>query len=175
METFLKKYFKKVKKVVSLSVKQTQAFAKRFASVLSAGDIVALSGDLGAGKTHFVKGIGKYLKIDSKIIVSPTFSLIKTYKGKGLAINHFDFYRLKGIEELEKIGYREAIGELNTIALIEWPEKVKETWRDFTYLIKIAHNGSTRRIITIYKRKAMKNVGSKAVKLIIIDCRDNKF
>ena len=156
MEAFLKKYFKKVEKVESLSVKQTQACALHFASGISAGDIVALSGDLGAGKTHFVKGIGKFFKINGKMIVSPTFSLIKTYKSKGVVINHFDFYRLKGIDELEKIGYRDSIAELNTISLIEWPEKVKETWRNFTYVINILHKGSNRRSITIYKKKILK-------------------
>lgn len=156
MESLLKKHFKKLKSVKTSSVRQTKASAYDFAAVLRAGDIIALSGDLGAGKTHFVKGIAKFFGINEKLIASPTFSLIKSYKGKSMTVFHYDFYRLKGIDELERTGYRDYLLEENSLIFVEWPEKVMETWDDFTYMVNIEHLSSTNRNITIYKKGTKK-------------------
>ncbi len=156
MESFLKKGFKKHKAVGTDSVNGTKSLARAFAGRLKPGDTVALSGDLGAGKTHFVKGVAAFFGINEKQIVSPTFSLMKTHRGKQMQMIHFDFYRLKGLEELEKTGYRESLSEDKSIVFVEWPEIIKETWDDFTYMIRIEHAGDKRRSITIYKKNASK-------------------
>jgi len=150
MESFLKRKFKKLKAVKTVSVRETKNLAFVFAEILRPGDVVALTGDLGAGKTHFVKGAAKFFGISGKQIVSPTFSLVKSHKGRGVEVFHFDFYRLKGIEELEKTGYRDFLLEADSIVFVEWPEIVRETWDDFTHAVKIEHTGGNSRAITIY-------------------------
>jgi|ERR1035437_151278 tRNA threonylcarbamoyladenosine biosynthesis protein TsaE len=150
MESFLKKRFKKHNSVKTSSAMETKASGFAFAGILKHGDVVALSGGLGAGKTHFVKGAAKFFGISGKQIVSPTFSLVKSHKGRGVEVFHFDFYRLKGIEELEKTGYRDFLLEADSIVFVEWPEIVRETWNDFTHAVKIEHTGGNSRAITIY-------------------------
>ncbi len=97
-----------------------------FARNLAEGDIVALYGDLGSGKTEFIKGICKYLKVDD-FITSPTFTIINQYHGnlddKDISIYHIDLYRIKSDKELEDIGFSDCVYSDNAIKLIEWPEK----------------------------------------------------
>lgn len=153
MESFLKKKFKKIKAHKTTSAAQTMAVSRLFAAGLKHGDVVALSGDLGAGKTHFVKGVAVHFGISKIQVVSPTFSLLKSHKGHGVEIYHFDFYRLKGMEELEKTGYRDCLIQGDSIVFVEWPEIVQETWSDFTYAVTIKHAGENKREIVLYGRK----------------------
>jgi tRNA A37 threonylcarbamoyladenosine biosynthesis protein TsaE len=73
-----------------------------------------------------------------------------------MTVFHFDFYRLKSFDELERTGYRDCLLEESSLVFVEWPEKVMETWDDFTYMVKIEHLGSTSRNITIYRKDAKK-------------------
>lgn len=104
---------------ISNSPEETFEIAKEFSSLLKAGDVVALIGNLGTGKTIFVKGICVGLNA-SENPLSPTFSIINEYKGKFL-IYHFDFYRIKDIEELYDIGYEDYFND-ESICLIEWAD-----------------------------------------------------
>ena len=90
-----------------------------FAKELKDGDIVALYGDLGAGKTVFTKGIAKGLGIEDDV-VSPTFTLLKEYYGDK-KLYHFDLYRIEDEEELEHIGFYDYLGR-DGICVIEWPQ-----------------------------------------------------
>jgi len=107
---------------LSDSAKQTIDFAASFAKRLKAGDIVALAGDLGSGKTTFTKGIAKGLGVKNyKYVNSPTFVLIKEYRGR-IPLYHFDLYRLdniKDIEDLDSDGYFFGKG----ITVVEWADK----------------------------------------------------
>lgn len=113
-----------MRKFLSRSPQDTIDFAQKFARALKRGDIVALVGNLGSGKTTFTKGVAKGLGVkDYRHVNSPTFVLIKEYQGK-IPLYHFDLYRLdaiKDIEDLDSDGYFFGKG----ITVIEWADKCK--------------------------------------------------
>ncbi len=103
---------------ISSSVNETRAFGAKVASVSRCGDIYVLEGDLGVGKTEFVRGFVN--SIDGSIVVrSPSFSIVNTYITSRLEIHHFDFYRLSDASELDEIGFEEYTAG-DGICLIEW-------------------------------------------------------
>ena len=137
------------KEFVSDSPEETYQIAKDFSSELKPGDIVALNGHLGTGKTIFVKGICAGLNAKQNPL-SPTFSIINEYNGK-YKIYHFDFYRIKDIEELYDIGYEEYFNDEN-ICLIEWADMFPEILPPERIEIKIEFGeGETKRKIIITK------------------------
>ena len=103
----------------SSSPEATREFARKLASFLIVGDVVLLQGDLGAGKTEFVKGLAEGLKVTERV-TSPTFTLMNLYQGT-MPVYHFDLYRLDDSEELINIGFEEFIGG-DGVAVIEWPD-----------------------------------------------------
>ncbi|MBP2646257.1 MAG: tsaE [Firmicutes bacterium] len=103
---------------------ETLQLGKRVAAKLEAGDVICLSGDLGAGKTLFTQGIAEGLGV-SEDVTSPTFTIMQVYEEGRLAIYHFDLYRLDRIDELENIGFDEYIGHAG-VAIIEWADKFRE-------------------------------------------------
>lgn len=109
--------------VISGSESETFKFGKEFSKSLKKGDLVALIGELGSGKTIFVKGICSGLGAN-EIPLSPTFSLINEYHGD-VTIYHFDFYRIKSIQELYDIGYEDYFFSKD-ICLIEWANLISE-------------------------------------------------
>lgn len=112
--------------VISHSDNETQQIAAKFAATLQPGDIVTLTGELGAGKTTFTKGVAIELGI-RKEITSPTFVIMNTYEVRIQTSDirhlvHIDTYRLKSAEELREIGVEEYLGAPQTVTIIEWPE-----------------------------------------------------
>jgi N-acetylmuramate 1-kinase len=100
----------------------TEALARQLASFVQPGDFVALSGDLGAGKTALVRAALRALTNDPELEApSPTFTLIQVYDGPGFPIVHADFYRLRGDDELAQIGWDEATD--GAVTMVEWPER----------------------------------------------------
>ncbi|GAN33807.1 MAG: tRNA (adenosine(37)-N6)-threonylcarbamoyltransferase complex ATPase subunit type 1 TsaE [Candidatus Brocadia sp. AMX2] len=109
--------------VKSVSVEETVRFGKKLGMLLSPGDVIALEGELGAGKTTLVKGIVQGLGItDRRVVKSPTFSLVHKYKGR-ISVYHFDAYRLEDTQEMLDIGSDEMIYG-NGVAIVEWADKV---------------------------------------------------
>ena len=103
----------------------TLALAAAQAAWLDPGDFVALSGDLGAGKTLFARGLIRALVEDPELEApSPTFTLMQIYDGRRGPVVHADFYRLRGPLELENLGWDEAIDD--AIAIVEWAERIPE-------------------------------------------------
>jgi tRNA threonylcarbamoyladenosine biosynthesis protein TsaE len=100
---------------------ETIAYGEEIAAQLSAGDTLALVGDLGAGKTHFTKGIVAGLGCDTPV-TSPTFTLVHEYTGGRLPVFHFDFYRLESADELLNIGWDDYL-DAKGIAVVEWADK----------------------------------------------------
>jgi tRNA threonylcarbamoyladenosine biosynthesis protein TsaE len=114
--------------MLSHSPNQTQSIAEKFAAKLKSGTVLALTGNLGSGKTHFTKGLAKYFQIQ-KNITSPTFVLMKVYKTKNKKIKqlvHVDCYRLESPEELLAIGLGEYLENSACLVIIEWAEKIKK-------------------------------------------------
>ena len=133
---------------VSRSAEQTKALGKELGSTLHSGDVVALFGGLGSGKTVFVKGIAAALGIDDDIL-SPTFTLLREY-GDTPRLNHFDLYRIEDEEELMHIGFYDYLcGE--GICVIEWAEKVQDL--SGTIRVYFEGSGSDDRIIKITGRE----------------------
>ncbi|MCR4762545.1 MAG: tRNA (adenosine(37)-N6)-threonylcarbamoyltransferase complex ATPase subunit type 1 TsaE [Lachnospiraceae bacterium] len=110
----------------SSSPEETRLFAGRLAAHAQAGDIIALSGDLGAGKTVFAKGFAEGLGFPyPDEVVSPTFTLMQVYEGGRLPLYHFDVYRMADASEAEAIGIDEYLfGE--GVCLIEWAVRIEE-------------------------------------------------
>ena len=107
--------------MVTYSAEETRAFAEKYAKTLSAGDVVLLEGELGAGKTEFVKGIAKGLGIPAEI-TSPTYAYMNDYGGK---LYHFDCYRLAGGEQAEALGLTDYF-DAGGICVLEWPENIAD-------------------------------------------------
>ncbi len=107
--------------ITTTSPRETQQLASRLVPFLSAGDVISLTGDLGAGKTCFTQGLARALGIRGRI-TSPTFSLIKEYRGK-LPLYHFDIFRIESVKEMFELGYEDYFfGE--GVTVIEWGDKV---------------------------------------------------
>ena len=108
---------------LSLSVNQTLKLGKKIAGSLCGGEIILLSGCLGAGKTVLAKGIAGGLGINKNDVLSPTFVLLRVYQGKYL-LQHFDFYRIKTPQNIFALGYQEYVYS-DAVTLIEWPQRLK--------------------------------------------------
>lgn len=131
---------------LSCSVKETIDFAKKLSRLLKKGDLLGLFGDLGSGKTTFIKGLAQGLGFKNKIN-SPSFVILKIYKRK-ISFYHFDLYRLRSLKELEDIGYQDFITD-SGICVIEWAQKAKELLPKHYLKIKIKIRGKTAREIKL--------------------------
>jgi tRNA threonylcarbamoyladenosine biosynthesis protein TsaE len=120
---------------ISSSPQQTVAFGRELAERARGGDVWALAGDLGAGKTHFVQGAAAGLGIGAAV-TSPTFNLLHEYTGGRLPLFHFDFYRLRDAAEALALGLDEVLAA-GGLTIIEWADKFPEllphrtVWLDF--------------------------------------------
>lgn len=134
--------------MITNNPKETMSAGERLAKKLERGDVVALFGDLGSGKTTFTKGIGKGLGIkDARHINSPTFVLIKEYLGK-IPLYHIDLYRLDDIKDIEDIAIEEYIYG-NGVTVIEWAEKIKGLLPKKCIYAKLKVKGENKREIQI--------------------------
>lgn len=135
--------------IISNSESETVAIGAQLAQQLKQGDVVALSGEMGAGKTYFVKGIAKGLGFAGHV-TSPTFTLLHEYRGGRLPLWHADWYRIESHQEIDFLGLDEAFHE--GILIMEWPEKVKVLALAPTFRIKIKVENETQRRIS-WERK----------------------
>jgi len=138
---------KKQNVVISNSFKQTFEFGKRAAAFLKGDDIVVLSGDLGAGKTSFTKGIASGLGIKTQV-TSPTFAIFIKHEGQNLGLVHIDAYRLKNGDEAMEIGLDEYFCGQNSVCVIEWGQIIADLLSNYdTINIKIKNLGEDKREI----------------------------
>lgn len=127
---------------------ETTALGEAFAAVLRPGDVVALYGALGTGKTRFVKGICRRLGV-AEHVTSPTFTILNEYRGSALTVYHFDFYRLKELRELREIGFEEYLFG-DGVCLLEWAEQVQPLLPARRYDVRLAFGGDeATRVVTI--------------------------
>lgn len=108
---------------VSNAVRQTEAISAGLAGTLAAGECIALHGELGAGKTQFVRGLVRGLGGPERAVSSPTFVLLNVYPGGRLTVYHLDAYRVAGPEDFESIGFAELL-EQGGVVVVEWAERV---------------------------------------------------
>ena len=138
-----------VYEILSNSVEQTIRIGREIGSRLKGGEVFALSGPLGSGKTYLVKGIAEGAGAEKKVLVnSPTFVLVNEYSGR-LDIYHIDAYRINAVEEFEQIGFDDFCNS-DSVVLIEWADKVESVLRGLNYVrIILSHHGKTSRKILI--------------------------
>ena len=110
------------------------------------GDVICLSGDLGAGKTALAKGIALAKGVPESEITSPTFAIMNIYQGKDTDLRHFDLYRLNRVEELDDIGFDEYVGGCG-ITMIEWADLFSEEMPEEYLQINISVENTGRKII----------------------------
>jgi tRNA threonylcarbamoyladenosine biosynthesis protein TsaE len=136
--------------ITTNSPKETLDFGQRFSSQLRGGEVVALCGPLGSGKTHLIKGIVKGLGAQDAAneVTSPTFVLVNEYAGR-LDIFHIDAYRLDSIAQFEQIGFDDYC-YFGSVVLIEWADKIEKALTGINYIkIELAHLNESARSIHI--------------------------
>lgn len=136
------------KHFISKNTSETVKFGKKLGRLLQKGDIIALCGQLGSGKTVLTKGIAEGLEVkESKCVNSPTFVILKEYKGR-VPLYHFDIYRLNGICEFSTVGYGEYFYGKG-VSVIEWADKIMDTLPKERLLVNIAIVSENKRRINI--------------------------
>ena len=136
----------RIRDQVSNSEEETRRFAAELAAELIPGAVILLSGDLGAGKTVFVRGLAEGLGIDPDGVTSPTFTLVHEYRGGRLPLIHVDLYRLQRAE-LDEIGLDPDLAEEGVVA-IEWPERLLRQTAG-AIQVRIEDKGAARREIKL--------------------------
>ncbi len=132
------------------SEQQTYEFGRQIGADAKPGQIYALSGDLGVGKTVFAKGFAQGLSIE-EAVSSPTFTIMQVYEEGRLPLYHFDIYRLEEPEEMDEIGYEDYFFG-DGVCLVEWADKMPEIMPEETVWIRIEkdlENGFSRRVILL--------------------------
>ena len=132
----------------SNSPQETEALGEELVKTLPPGAVVAFFGDLGAGKTAFVRGMARGLGITQRV-TSPTFTIVNEYEGGALPLFHFDMYRLRSAEELFDIGWEDFLSR-GGICAVEWSENIREALEPGTVTVEILRGqGDDARVITI--------------------------
>ena len=145
--------------VVSGSVEETQALGERIGRLLRAGDVVALHGELGSGKTTLIQGIARGLGRDPDTVKSPTFVLMREYPGE-VPLVHIDGYRLEGAPAVSWLDV-DLIFSPHKITLIEWAERFADLLPEYHIELRLTHKTTNRRAITAIGH------GSRSAQLIV--------
>ena len=132
--------------IITNNADETIAVGKKLGATIDRGDVIALYGDLGAGKTTIIRGIAQSLGIASRI-TSPTFTIVNEYPGK-IPMFHFDMYRITDKDELFEIGWDEYL-ERNGICIVEWSENIEGAFPHGTIRIRIDKLDENKRSINI--------------------------
>ncbi|MCQ2449181.1 MAG: tRNA (adenosine(37)-N6)-threonylcarbamoyltransferase complex ATPase subunit type 1 TsaE [Clostridia bacterium] len=135
----------------SSSPAETESFAADFSKSLHGGEIIAFRGELGQGKTCFVRGLAKGLGCTDDV-TSPTFALVNVYNGGRLPLYHFDMYRVSGWEDLYSTGYFD-YAEAGGVLAVEWSENIENALPDDVITVTLVQTGETDREITVERRE----------------------
>jgi len=140
------------KTITTQSEKETADVGRALAPTLTAGSVVLLVGDLGAGKTAFVRGLAEGLGIHPDEVSSPTFTLIQEYRGGRISLFHVDLYRLDDPREIDDLGLDEIT--VDGVTAIEWAEKLREAPRG-AIDVRIEHRDGDVREVTLSGSSAL--------------------
>ncbi len=137
------------KKIITKSKNETFKLGRLLGAELKGGEVVALIGELGSGKTVFTKGIarGMGIKDAEKSVNSPSFTLIKEYPAK-INLFHFDLYRLDSVRQIEQLGWEDYLGE-NGVLVIEWADKMGSLLPEESLSIELEVMGENKRKIKL--------------------------
>lgn len=141
--------------IITTSSAETEALGNKIATKLQGGEIIALCGELGSGKTTMAKGLAKALGVTEEIL-SPTFVILKKYHSAGKKIttlNHIDAYRLNSDWELADLGFAEISEDKHSVTLVEWADKVAKLLPPATIKISFFYLGDDKRKILIKNLK----------------------
>jgi tRNA threonylcarbamoyladenosine biosynthesis protein TsaE len=138
-------------KIISKSVSDTLKIGKLIAKRLKRGDIVCLFGEFGSGKTVLTKGVASGLGIKRNIVISPSFVLIREYRGRETSLYHFDLYRLKAERDILNLGYEEYLYD-DGITIIEWADRLKSLLPKEYLKIELLIKGDSERLLQINGR-----------------------
>lgn len=135
---------------VTHSERETIALGERLARMLHAGDVVALEGELGAGKTRFVRGLARGLGHDERLVSSPTYVLAHEYctRAASPALVHVDAYRVRSADELEGLGLDRALAA-GAVLVVEWASRLGEGLGAGALTVEIEHRGGDERAIAL--------------------------
>ncbi|MDX1641431.1 MAG: tRNA (adenosine(37)-N6)-threonylcarbamoyltransferase complex ATPase subunit type 1 TsaE [Balneolaceae bacterium] len=137
-----------MKTVQTSSPAETMKLAKEFAKTVNPGDVICLKGNLGAGKTQFVRGFVQGVGLPADVVSSPTFTIINEYEGD-LTVYHFDCYRLEQFEEAVEIGAEEYLYG-DGVCLIEWPDRISELLPPSSKHVTFSITGKNKREIIFH-------------------------
>ena len=126
------------------SESETRAAGRALAADIAPGTIVLLYGDLGAGKTVFVRGLAEGLGLDPDAVSSPTFTIVQEYRGAAVTLQHVDLYRLSP-REVEDLALEDLM-TASTVMAIEWAERLPALPRTAVVEVRLEHDGDARRI-----------------------------
>ena len=132
--------------ITSNSVEETIAFARDWAQKLVPNDVVALVGELGVGKTQFVKGLLQGLQ-SAEEATSPTFTLLHEYRGGRLPLFHFDFYRLERAAEVDELSLDDYLVD-GGVTVVEWADRFPEALPERTHWLRMATTSESTRTVT---------------------------
>src|SRR5437764_6841299 len=132
--------------LISNSAKETEAFGRKFSGQVKAGDVIALTGELGSGKTQFVKGLAAGLAAMTAA-TSPTFTLIHEYSGGRLPVYHFDFFRIEDRQSAERLGLNDYFFG-DGVSVIEWADRFPDLIPENARWISFDTKSETQRAIT---------------------------
>lgn len=143
--------------MITKNAEETIESARKFARKLKGGEIIGLIGELGSGKTTFVKGLAEGLKV-TDTITSPTFVMLKTYPTKignnDIEFVHIDAYRIENLDDIKSVGIEDYLNRDNIIMAVEWAEKIREILPPKTIYMNFQHsNQENYRKISLKKIK----------------------
>ncbi len=125
---------------ITNSEEETEQLGQRLGQAVQAGAVIAYTGDLGAGKTAFTRGLARGLGIRERI-TSPTFTIVNEYEGGRLPLFHFDMYRLGSSDELYDIGWEDYLAR-NGVCAVEWSERVEDALEEDTIRVDVRRGDS---------------------------------
>ena len=127
---------------------ETEALGERLGRLVTPGTVIAYTGDLGAGKTAFTRGLARGLGIDERV-TSPTFTMVDEHLGGRLPLFHFDLYRLSSSDDLYDIGW-EDYQSRGGVCAVEWSEVAEDLWEEDTVRVDLRRgSGDSERTVTI--------------------------